>query len=282
MKKLFLLATAILFSFQGHAQLQTPQPSPKSSLKQNVGLTEFNIEYSRPSMRDREVFGNLVPYGKMWRAGANQNTVISFNTMVNFNGTELKPGSYAIYVTPHKKYWEVYLYNDTSNWGLPQNWDESKVVASLKAETHKTATTQETFTIYFSDLHNDGANLVMHWENTMVKLPVQLPTQELTMKNIEKTLNGPTANDYYAAANYYYESGNDIKQALTWIGKSVEMQNGKAPFWVLRKKSLIEAKAGLKEQAIESAKASLAGARKAGNADYIKMNTDSLKEWGAM
>jgi hypothetical protein len=282
MKKLFLLVTAILLSFQGHAQLQTPQPSPKSSIKQNVGLTEFNIEYSRPSMRDREVFGNLVPYGKMWRAGANQNTVISFNTMVNFNGTELKPGSYAIYVTPHKKYWEIYLYNDTSNWGLPQNWDESKVVASLKAETHKTANTQETFTIYFSDLHNDGGNLVLHWENTMVKLPVQLPTQELTMKNIEKTLNGPTANDYYAAANYYYESGNDIKQALTWIGKSVEMQNGKAPFWVLRKKSLIEAKAGLKEQAIESAKASLAGARKAGNADYIKMNTDSLKEWGAM
>ncbi|AKA36153.1 DUF2911 domain-containing protein [Flagellimonas lutaonensis] len=283
MKRLVLFAFVGLLSMTLSAQLiQTPQPSPSAKMEQTVGLTNVTVEYSRPSMKGRTIFGNLVPYDKLWRTGANKNTTVTFSDNVTIDGKELKAGSYAIFTKPGEAVWEVIFYSDTNNWGTPQKWDDSKVALMTKAQVQEMPMPIETFTITVNDLHNNGATLGMLWENVYVGVPFTVPTQEKTVKSIETVMSGPSANDYYAAASYYYDEGKDLEKAKEWIDKAVAMDKEGRAFWVMRKQSLIYAKLGDKQGAIEAAKRSLASAEAAKNADYVKLNKDSLKEWGAL
>ncbi|MUP42969.1 DUF2911 domain-containing protein [Christiangramia aestuarii] len=278
MKKLLSLAVIFCLSISMNAQIEAPQPSPSAKIEQKVGLTDVTVEYSRPGMRGRTIFGDLVPYGKVWRTGANANTKITFSDDVMINGKELKKGSYAIYTIPNKDSWEVMFYSSTDNWGVPQQWDESKVALKAKAETMEMPMKMETFTIVIDELKNDSAVLNFIWENTIAMLKMEFPTDEKTMASIEKVMNGPTANDYFAAGSYYHEAGKDLEKAHQWVSKAAEMAGDQA-FWILRRKSLIEADMGKKEQAIATAKKSLASAEKAKNDDYVKMNKESIAEW---
>ncbi len=282
MKKFLLLLCVVLVSFSMEAQISTPAPSPSSKLKQTVGLTDVTVEYSRPSMRGRTIFGDLVPFDKVWRTGANARTKITFSEDVTVDGQELKAGSYAIFTKPNAQAWEVYFYTEYQGGGAPSELDETKVAAKTTAEVHSIADGDiETFTITIDDLKNDGATLGMMWEKTYVGIKFEVPTDAAVSKNIDKVLNGPGAGDYYAAATYYSSTGKDINKAKEWMDKAMAMTE-KPAFWQLRQQSLIQAKAGDKKAAIATAKKSLAAAEVAGNADYVKMNKDSLKEWGAM
>ena len=280
MKKITVFLLSVFTGFLGLAQIETPAPSPSSTLNQNVGLTEVTVKYSRPSMRGRTVFGNLVPFGKVWRTGANANTTISFSDDVVVAGQSLKAGTYAIFTKPESDFWEVYFYTDTDNWGAPQQWDASKVAATAKVPAKKSSWPVETFSITIDNINNNGATLGMHWENTSVEVPFEVPTKSEAMESIKRVMAGPSGNDYFAAASYYYQEGLDLNTAKIWADKAVEM-NPEA-FWMSRLQSLIYAKLGDTKGAIAAAKKSLAAAQKAGNADYVKMNEDSLKEWGAM
>jgi len=280
MKKIILVICAFIGSYALEAQVTAPQPSPTSKLEQKVGLTDVTVAYSRPSMRGRTIFGDLVPYGELWRTGANQNTIVTFSDDVMIGGKEVKKGSYALYSKPNKDSWEVYFYSDTNNWGNPEKWDASKVVASVTAKTYELPFKVETFTIDVDNLSNNGASFGIVWESTYVEVPFEVPTVDKAMASIEKVMAGPQAGDYYAAAVYYLQEGKDLDQAQEWIDKSISMQN-EPPFWMLRQKSLIQAKNGDTNGAIETAKQSLAAAEKAGNKDYVKLNQDSLAEWGA-
>ncbi|MDA0176907.1 DUF2911 domain-containing protein [Mesoflavibacter profundi] len=282
MKKLFTLLLVLTVSFTVNAQIETPQPSPSQKIEQKVGLTDVTLEYSRPSMKGRTIFGDLVPHGKLWRTGANKNTTVTFSTDVTIGGKAVKAGTYAIFTKPNANNWEVLFYSDANNWGTPQNWDESKVATSVTTEVYEIPMDIETFTISFDDLTNDSAVIGIMWEKTYVGVKFEVPTDKAVTAAITKVMNGPSADDYYASARYYLESGKDINQAVVWMDKAVEMTKDNPRFWWLRQQSLIKAKAGDKKGAIKAAKASLEGAEKAGNADYIKMNKDSLKEWGAM
>lgn len=281
MKKTALLLLAVCTSFAINAQITTPQPSPSATVKQVVGLSDVTIEYSRPAMRGRTIFGDLVPYNKLWRTGANKNTIITFSSDVKIAGKELKAGSYALFTTPGESVWEINFYSDTENWGTPQSWDASKLAAIVKANPTKTADAVESFTIGINEINDNGAHLEISWDHTKVAIPFEVPTDATVMAAIDKTMAGPDAGDYYASAVYYLNSGKDIHKAKEWIDKSMAM-TAKPAFWQLRQQSLIYAKAGDKKGAIAAAKKSLAGAQEAKNADYVKMNEDSLKEWGAM
>jgi len=280
MNKVVLFLLAIVASLTVEAQINTPAPSPSAKLMQTVGLTEVSIDYSRPSMRGRKVFGNLVPFDKLWRTGANGYTLVTFDTDVTIAGKEVKAGTYSIFTKPGASKWEVYIYTDIVGGGTPSNWDDNKVVAQLSATVHNIEMPVETFTITFDDVTGNGANIGIIWENTYVAIPFSVPTDATVMSSIDKVLSGPSAEDYYAAAVYYSSEGKDINKAKEWMGKAMAMTE-KPAFWQLRQQSLILAKAGDKKGAIEAAKKSLAGATAAGNNDYIKMNNDSLKEWGS-
>ncbi|WP_435313078.1 DUF2911 domain-containing protein [Cellulophaga fucicola] len=280
MKKIALVLIAVFALTEVQAQIETPQPSPFTKMEQKVGLTDVTLEYSRPSARGREVFGNLVPFDKLWRTGANKNTIITFSDAVTIGGKEVKAGSYAVFTKPGATSWEVVFYADTNNWGTPSAWDESKVAATIKADVVKMPMKIETFTMTFDDLTSGSAVLGILWEDVYVGAKFEVPTDKKVTAAITRSMNGPSAQDYYASAVYYSAEGKDINQAKTWMEKAMSMME-KPAFYQLRQLSLIYAKAGDKKKAIETAKKSLAGSKEAGNADYVKMNEDSLKEWGA-
>lgn len=280
MRKLTLLVCAILVSMAGQAQITTPQPSPAAKIWQTVGLTEVMVDYSRPSMRGRTIFGDLVPFGKLWRTGANAYTKISFDKDVQIAGQDVKAGTYSIFTKPNAANWEVFFYTDTQGGGVPSNWDESKIVATTTVPVMKMEMPVETFTITIDELTNSSAHLGILWENTYVAVPFTVGTDAEVTKNIDRVMSGPSAGDYYAAAVYYADAGKDINKAKEWMDKAMSMTESPR-YWQLRQQSLILAKAGDKKGAIAAAKKSLAGATEAGNMDYVKMNNDSLKEWGA-
>lgn len=281
MKKLLLLLLAFGTMGTVNAQILTPAPSPASKMEQMVGLTTVSLDYSRPSMKGRTIFGDLVPFGKLWRTGANARTKVTFSTDVVVDGTTLKAGTYAIFSVTAVDTWDIIFYTEFEGGGAPANLDETKVAARVKAEVNKFPFDVETFTIDINNITTNGATLDIVWEKTAVGVPFTVPTDDIVLASLKKVMNGPTANDYYSAAVYYATTDKDIKQAKEWMDKAMSMVE-KPAYWQLRQQSLIYAKAGDKKAAIETAKKSLAGAETAGNADYVKMNKDSLKEWGAM
>ncbi|MBX2828264.1 MAG: DUF2911 domain-containing protein [Flavobacteriaceae bacterium] len=278
MKKLVLFVCASLLAFSATAQVKTPAPSTSQKIVQTVGLTDVTLEYARPSMKGRTIFGGLVPYGKLWRTGANKNTAITFSDDVVIGGKDVKAGTYAIFTKPNAKVWEVIFYSDANNWGVPQKWDDSKVAATVSAQVYQMPMSVETFTISFDDIKNDSANLGMIWENSYVAVPIKFHTDKAVTASIESVMNGPSDRDYYQSAVYYLEAGKDINKAKMWIDKAIEMRE-KPAFWYHRQQSLIYAKAGDKKGAIKAAKTSLALAKEAGNEDYVALNTKSLDVW---
>jgi hypothetical protein len=282
MKKIILSLFVAAFAFSANAQIKTPAPSPAQKTEQVVGLTDVTLEYSRPSMKGRKIFGGLEDYGKVWRTGANANTKLTFSTDFMVDGKTVKKGTYALYTIPGEKTWEVILYSDATNWGNPAKWNESKVAAQVTVTPIEMPMDIETFTITFDDLTNTSAVLGIMWEKVYVPFKFEVPTDKMVSSSITKLMAGPSANDMYGAAVYYLQADKDIKQAQTWIDKAVEMTSDDPKFWYLRQQSLIHAKAGNTKGAIAAAKKSLEYATKANNAGYIKMNKASLKEWGAM
>lgn len=281
MKK--IIVTAFLaMSLSTFAQVNVPQASPKVEIEQVVGLTEIELEYARPGMKDRVVFGEMVPYGKVWRTGANENTTIQFSDDVSINGKLLPKGKYALYTVPNKDNWDVIFYQDTENWGVPQNWDDKKVVLKVRADISTVEKPIEYLNITVNPLNNNRGELVIGWEKTQAIVYFEVPTQKKALQSIEEGLNAnATARDYYSAAQYLYSEGIDVDKALSYMEHSIKMSGGdeEAPFYVLRQKALIQAAIGDKQGAIVSAKRSSESAKKAGNEEYIKMNEKSIEEW---
>jgi hypothetical protein len=278
MNKILMLSITFLASYICYGQVETPQLSPRATVQQMVGLTNFELDYSRPSVRDRKIFGELLPYGEMWRTGANKNSTITFDTDIVFGGKEVKAGTYAIFTKINEATWDIYLYSDTENWGTPEKWEEEKVVATLSVPVQKAASKIETFTISFDNLGTESFNLVFSWSKVELQIAIELPTKKLTEASIIKTMNGPSDSDYYGAASYYLASGEKLEEALEYIEKAVEIR-GEEAYWYLRKQSLIEFELGQKKAAIETAKRSLSSAEKAGNKGYVQMNQKSIEEW---
>jgi hypothetical protein len=278
MKKIILALAIIVASYTIEAQVKTPQASPKSSINQVVGLTDVEVDYSRPSAKGRVIMGDLVPFGKLWRTGANANTTISFSEDVVIDGKTLAKGKYALYTTPKAENWEVIFYSKTDNWGNPEVWNEADVALRTNVKPETLNRNVETFTIDINKLDNNFAYLELSWEKTLVGVKFEVPTQKTAIASIDKALAGPTSNDYFSSAQYYFQSNGDLTKALTYVNKALEL-NKEKPFWYNRLKSLIQAKLGDKKGAIETAKLSLAAAIVAKNNDYVKMNQDSISEW---
>lgn len=281
MKKLissFLVLMAIaLTAPQAIAQIQTPAPSPAAELEQMVGLTEIEIEYSRPGVKGRTIFAKdgLVQYGKVWRFGANAATKFAFDKDVVVGGVEMEAGEYAVLCKPTASEWELMFYPyESGNWG---SYLEKEPAATIKLEPMKNDDMVERLRFTVEDMTMDGANIVFAWDKTKLAIPVKVHTEKQVEASIQDVMSGPTPNDYYAAASYYHDRGEDLEQALEWISKATDVKEPR--FWQVRRKALILADLGKKKEAVAAAKMSMELAEKAGNDDYVRMNKASIKEW---
>ncbi len=279
MNKLLTTILAASVVSLASAQVKTPKASAHAELEATVGLTEIEVEYSRPNKNNRVVFGDVVPFDKIWRTGANKNTTIEFSDDVTVGGAPLKAGKYAIYTKPGKSAWEVYFYTDTENWGNPQTWDDAKVAAKAVAKVEQLSQPVETFTISVDDLKMDKANLTFSWDKTGAVLPIVVPTDAKVMATIENTMNAePKAGDFIAAANYYASTGKDAQLAKDWMDKGMSLME-KPQYYHYHQQAVVYANAGDYKGAIEIAKKSLEGAKAAGDDAYVKKNEVAIKEW---
>jgi len=275
MKKIFIiLLFAPFFSF---TQIQTPQPSPFSTLVQKVGLVDIKIEYSRPSARGRQIFGNLVPYNEVWRTGANKNTTIEFSDKVMIGEVVVPKGKYAIYTIPGHESWEIILYKKNDNWGLPQNWDKNEIAVKTSANSYELPYSVESFSIQINNLSNNGATIYFIWESTVSSFSINTLTRDKTISSIKNTLDkNPNSQNYYKAAVFYLEENLNMNLAKRWIDKSFELRKD-APYWMLKQKALIYLAVGDKEGALKIANKGLALAKETKLKDSVKSLSDTVE-----
>jgi len=277
--KAFLVAGVFVSGWIGASALfaQTPKvsfpaPSPACTLKQRVGLTDIEIVYSRPGVKDRPIFGGLLPYGEVWRTGANQATKISFSTSVKLNGAEIPAGQYALYTIPDKKEWTVIIYKDTA--GSIFNYNPTNDLVRFKATPVKLANPVETFTLGFNDIRDDSATLNLDWEKTRVPVKLELDFTRKLVPQIEAVMAGPgDQKPYYQAAMFYFDHGQDLKKASQWIDAALAQREA---HYMVYLKAQILAKLGDKPGAIAAAKRSAELALKANDKGYVKLNEDLI------
>jgi hypothetical protein len=277
-KLLNLVGVAILSlgAFAANAQtLKMPAPSPSQTIKQSFGLGDISIDYSRPLVKGRVIFGDLVPYGKVWRTGANASTKITFSDDVNFGGQDVKAGTYALYTIPGKSSWTLMLYSDLTLGGNVAEYDKEKEVLRINVVPKSTDAKVESFTIGLAKVKPTSASLELTWDYTKISVKISTEIESRIMKNIDAIM-AADARPYYQAASYYFENGKDISKAKVWVDKAAE-QNPKA-FWVRLLKAKIELKMGDKKAAIASANEVVALATEAKNDDYVKMANKLISE----
>jgi tetratricopeptide (TPR) repeat protein len=275
-KKISLSLMALAMAFISQAQtVKVPAPSPLQTLKQNFALSEITIEYSRPSARGRAVYGDVVPFGKVWRTGANGSTKITFGEDVKVEGKAVKAGIYALYSIPGKDSFTFMLYKDLKLGGDVANYNAENELIRFAVKSSKLTEKVETFTMNVADITATSSNIELTWENTRAAFNVTADIDASIMAAIDKALNKDN-KPYYQAASYYYDNNKEMKVALDWVNKAVE-QNPKA-YWVMLLKAKIELK--LKDKA--AAKASAEKAIEMAKADkddaYVKNGENLLIE----
>ena len=265
-----VLLTLILSVSLSAQQIRMPAPSPLSEVKETVGLTDISIVYSRPSVKERVIFGDLVPYGKLWRTGANMATKITFSEDVKIEGKELAAGSYSFFTIPGESEWTL-IFNTVADQPGAAQYDESKDALRVKVGSEKMQGSVETLMIGINSIRNDHAYLLVAWENTIVGAKIEVNTDEAVMASIEQAMDpAADAGKYWAAANYYFETDRELDKALEWINKSIELGNNR--FWVVHTKAKIQKKMGDCSDAIATAEESKKMASEANNDDYVALN----------
>ncbi|HVU24757.1 MAG TPA: DUF2911 domain-containing protein [Opitutus sp.] len=267
------LAAATL-SAQNAPSIAFPAPSPAATVTQRVGVTDIEVNYSRPSMRGRQIFGGLVPFGEVWRTGANTATKITFSTAVKFGGADVPAGSYALYSIPTPDQWTVILSKVTGEWGAYQYDPKNDLVrVTVKPETYPRRI--ETFTIGLANLDKEAdATLYLLWDNVLVPVKIETDLVSVLQPQIEAVMASDSPKKpYFPAAMFYYENNLDLKKAADWMSAAIAANPN--AYYMIYRKGLILAKAGDKAGAIEAANQSLAMAQKdsspAGE-EYARLN----------
>ncbi len=273
---LSLLAGGLMFaielSAQPSPQIQFPQASPGCTIKQRVGITDIEVVYSRPSRKDRQIMGNIVPFGKVWRTGANAATKITFSTPVKLNGTDVAAGSYALYTIPGEDEWTIILNKGVGKSGT--QYDEKEDVVRFKTTPQQLSEQIETFMIEFNDLRDESATMNLVWDRTVVPVKIEIPLTDKLVPQIEAVMaSDAKQKPYFQAAVFYYDHGQDLKKAKEWINAAVAQNEA---YYTVHWKAKILAKLGEKDDAIAAAKRSKELAEKANYGAYVKLNDDLL------
>lgn len=272
MKKIILIAVSAFMLISAEAQLKTPAPSPGQTVKQDFALSSIELSYSRPGMKGRKIYGDLVPFGKVWRTGANQATTLTFGEDVTIGGKKVAAGKYGLLSIPDKNNW-TFIITKQTDVTSPAAYKQDMDVVRVEAKPTRTDSPTENFTIQFANVKASTCDLVLLWENTAVALPISTDVEGKVMKQIDNLMNQDN-RPYFGAAMYYMDNGKDINQALKWFDKAVEL-NPKA-FWIHHQRANALAKLGKKEEAKKAANTSKELAIEAKNDDYVKLNDDLL------
>lgn len=274
MKKLMFSLIASCTLIIAEAQLKTPAPSPAQTIKQDFGLSTVELSYSRPAVKGRKIFGDIVPFGNVWRTGANNATLLTFGDDVTIGGTKIPAGKYGLLTIPDKKSWTIIISKQTDVTS-PAAYKPEMDVVRVTANVAKAKASTESFTIQFANVKPTTCDLQIMWDKSAVTLPIATEIDGKIMANIESLMKTDKP-PYFQAAMYYMDNGKDLNQALSWFNKAVEQQPN--AFWIQHQWANCLAKLGQKNEAKTAALKSKELAAAAKNDDYVKLNDKLLKE----
>lgn len=274
-RKALLLIAMMGVYVSAFAQIQTPRPSPEGKVYSKVGLTDVTVDYFRPKAKGRKIFGAgegfVAPYGQIWRSGANNGTKLTISGELDVMGTKVPAGEYLIFTIPGASEWTVMLYKDLSIGGNTAAYDKTKEAGRFIVKPGKLTEKVETLTFNISDISDDNktANLELAWENTSVKLPLKADFDAQVMRAI--------VGNYLVAANYYFETGRDLNQAIQWMDMYLAEGKNSEQFWNVHQKAKMLKAKGDKAAALAAAQMSLDLAKKApSDFGYIKLNEELI------
>jgi len=274
MKKFFLATIAVCSLFFADAQLKTPAPSPTQTVKQDFALSSIELSYSRPGMKGRKIFGDLVPFGKVWRTGANSATTLTFGDDVTIGGKKIMAGKYGLLTIPDKNSWTIII-SKQLDVTSPAAYKQDMDVVRIMAEPMKMNEAMENFTIQFANIKPNTCDLQLMWDRTAVTLPIATDVETKVMAQIDQQMNKDN-RPYFNAAMYYMDNGKDLNQALAWFDKAAELQPD--AYWIQHQRANCLARLGKKDEAKAAAEKSKALAITAKNDDYVKLNEKLLAE----
>jgi len=280
MKPLLLVISILFLTFSGYSQIRTPPLSQKQSITQKVGFTDVSIEYCRPLMRGRKIFGELEKYGEVWRTGANRNTQITFSEAVNIGGTDLEAATYTLFTRPDRTEWKVYFYPYDNEYGVPPDFADEKASASITVPVFELNRDIENLTINLENVTENTADLSLMWERTYIAIPITFTTDTKILADIDKIVNSHSG-DYYMSARYYYDTDRDLEQAKKYIAKAIELRNqpgGKPAFWLQQLQAEILLKNKENKAALQSAEKALEMAIPRGEDDFYVKQIKELIE----
>ena len=277
-----LLAAGLLLASAAQAQtkLTIPPLSPATHIRQSFSTSYIDLTYSRPSLRGRVAFGNLVPNGTVWRTGANTITKVRFGEEVKINGQAVPAGAYALLAIPDAKEWTFILNRDTAQWGTYE-YKQALDVLRVKARPTKLAAAVETMSLTVENLRPASADLVVTWDRTQVALPIVADPDRLVMSQIEEAMKGEK-KPYMTAAQYYFNTGKDLTPALGWVDEAIKLKPTYSGYYW---KAKLLQKQGKNKEAIEAANKSLelvkADKNDVSRTEYMRLNQEVLAAAGA-
>ncbi len=251
---LSVLFVAAAMVTNAQSQLKTPSLSPNAKIIQDFSTSSIEISYSRPSMRGRKVFGDIVPYGLAWRTGANAATKIKIGEDLEIGGQKVKAGEYSLYTIPGKTEWEIVLSNGSGSLP-PDGYSKDLDVARFTVKPSSFEGDCQTFTILIKDITFTTCKLELIWERTKIVIPVIAYNTERIEDNIDKAINHPASLPYFQAANYYFETNRKLDLANSYVDKAIEQDPKAYYMWYL--KARIQRKLGNNDAAIAAAKKSM-------------------------
>lgn len=274
MIKKWILFGALAFTITAAdaQQIRTPQPSTTQTIKQDFGIGSVELSYSRPNTRGRKVYGDLVPFGNVWRTGANNATTLTFSEEVMIGGTKVPAGKYGLLSIPDRDNWTLILTKQLDVTSPAAYKQENDVVrVAVKPTTLREPV--ETFTMQFTNVKPTSTDLQIMWDNVAVSLPITADVDSKVMAQINNAMNRDN-RPYFQAAMYYMDNGKDMNQALGWLDKAIEQQPN--AFWIHHQRANALAKLGKKADARTAAQKSMELAKAANNSDYVTLNEKLL------
>ncbi|NAS11885.1 DUF2911 domain-containing protein [Poritiphilus flavus] len=278
MKLLLSIGLLLLCPF-AWGQIEHPKASPFSRIEQQIGLSKITVEYSRPAVRGREIFGDLVPYGRIWRVGANASTKFTTDTDLTIGGSRLPAGTYALYAFPEEQSWQIVFHTNTGHWGDGRKaYNPKEDAFRIRLTPEKISDKQENFLITFDEIDHNSMKMLWLWDRTRITIPISVDTHAAMQREISRKITDkPTAQTYYEAGRYLQEQGKDFELALDYLNKALEQ--GGDTYYFHRVKSLVEAALGDFPSAIVSAQKSLELASAEGKDEFVRMNQKNIDDW---
>ncbi|MBT8281204.1 MAG: DUF2911 domain-containing protein [Muriicola sp.] len=268
-----------LWSIPATSQLEHPKASPFATVSQDIGLSSVKVEYSRPAAKGRKLFGGLVPYGRIWRVGANESTKFTTDAELEIQGNVLAPGTYALYAFPGEAVWQVVFHKNTSHWGDGRTaYNPEEDAFRIEVKPKQSNDWQENLLICFDSITHNGAVMQWKWGYTFITFPIGVNTRKNMLEAIERGLQqSGTAQTYYEAARYLQEEGIEYPKALQYLEKAIAL--GGETYYFYRVRSIVQA--GLKDYpaAIKSAKRSLTLAEAEGKDEFVRINQENISKW---